>query len=128
LRLITWLNEIVYHNLLIRFFIESYLQIVICAYINFSKIQLKGPLAISFSSIFSLIILGLAVIMIFHNYLVHRLLHKLPNALDTLKSFSAYFDSLKYPFPSKIDNTTWFLLRRFLFAAVIVQLSQYPVV
>ena len=37
-RIADYLSGKVFHNLLIRFLIESYIQIIICAYINFAKV------------------------------------------------------------------------------------------
>lgn len=92
-RLIEYLSGKVFHNMLIRFLLESYLQIIICAYINFAKVEIEGPVAVSFSSVFSLVILAFALLVIFHNLLIHRLLLKLDDGLSSLEEYSAFFES-----------------------------------
>ena len=79
--------------MLIRFLIESYLQIIICANINFAKVQIQGELAISLSSIFALLILAFGLLLILKSIFINRLLLKLDNSQEKLEQYSAFFES-----------------------------------
>jgi hypothetical protein len=67
MRLYQWMSEKVFHSLLLRFLIESYVQIIMSANINFVKIQYSGTMSVTFPSIFSIILVTLALILIIHN-------------------------------------------------------------
>lgn len=117
-RLYKWIADRLFFTFILSFLLESYLDLCLFVMLNFRYINTETDgdfSSVAFAFIFSIFILGLPILTLV-----------LMNKYEEGKSYDILFEGLKKKSKWCLCFSFMFMLRRALFAAVLVFLGEYP--
>lgn len=120
LKLIIW-------GLVIRFMLETFLTVCLSVCLNFYAFSLGNSSEILSSVLTIIVSLAYSVLFFFAYFILHIKRRKLKQKLY-IQKFGAFYEELRLNSKMALLYNLFFMLRRFLFIAIIIHLNSHSMV